>query len=126
MIHLRRLPALLACLFLAAAYSWSFAQEPSTLPKPYVPRELQASDPQVKAFLDASDKSAEDGNYSEAFQQLQKALDFCLKNRFLGDKALVEARMSVAYFLQGKLEDTKRLQLSSLSDSLKTGNMVLQ
>ncbi|MBZ5521329.1 MAG: CHAT domain-containing protein [Acidobacteriia bacterium] len=123
MINLRRFPVPLAFLILLAASAWSLAQQP---PKNYVPPELQASDPQVKAYIDAGEKSAEEGNYPEAFQQLQKALDFCVKKGFLGDKALVEAHLSVAYFLQGKIDDTKRFRLASFADSLRTGNLVLQ
>src|SRR5258708_39846203 len=103
MINLRRFPALLAFSCLVAVSSWSFGQQPSKPPKHYVPPELEASDPQVKAFLDAADKSAEEGDYPEAFQQLQKAFDFCVKKGFLGDKALVEARVGAGYALQGKL-----------------------
>ncbi|HWZ44766.1 MAG TPA: CHAT domain-containing protein [Candidatus Saccharimonadales bacterium] len=126
MVHLRRFPVLLTLAFLVTVCSWSLIQQPAKRLKDYVPPELQASDPQVQAFFDASDKSEENGNYPEAFQHLQKALDLCVKKGFLGDRALVEARMSVVYFLQGKIEDTKRLRLSSLTDSLKTGNLVLQ
>ena len=120
MTNLRRFAASLALVcWLASA--WGMAQQ-----KDYLPPELQASDPQVKAYLDAATNSADNGDYSEASQQLQKALDFCAKNSFLGDQALIEARLSSAYFLQGKLEDAKRYRLSSFTDSLKTNNLVLQ
>jgi tetratricopeptide (TPR) repeat protein len=92
----------------------------------YVPPELQASDPQVKAYLEAVDESAKEGNYSDAFQQLQKALDHCTKKGFLADRALVEARLGTSYFVRGQIEDSKAKFLSAFADSVKTGNLVLQ
>ena len=74
----------------------------------YVPPELQASDPAVKAYLDSADKAEKEGNFPDAFQQLQKALDLATRKGFLADKALLEARLGAAYFVEGKLEDAKQ------------------
>ncbi len=91
-----------------------------------VPPELQASDPDVKAYLDSAKKLQQDGDYAGVFQQLQKALVLCTQKGLLADKALLEAKLAVAYFVQGKLEDAKQQFLSAFEDSAKTGNPVLQ
>jgi tetratricopeptide (TPR) repeat protein len=90
------------------------------------PLELQASDPQVKAYIDAAGKLAENGDYSASLQQLHNAFALCRKKGFLADQALLESRLSAASFLQGRLEDTKRYRLASFADSVKTNNLVLQ
>ncbi len=92
----------------------------------YVPPELQASEPEIKAYIELADKSARSGNYPGAFQQLQQALDVCTRKELLSDRALIEAKLGAAYFVQGKLEDARQQWLNSFSDSVKTENLVLQ
>jgi len=114
------------CVLLIISAIEAVGQKTPTPEQEYVPLELQVSDSQVKAYLDSYDKLSSNGDYIQAFQQLQKALDLCTTKGFVADKALVEARLGGAYFVQGKLTDAKRLWLDSLSDAATTGNLVLQ
>lgn len=114
------------CFLLFISAIEAVSQQTSTPQQEYVPPELQASDPQVKGYLDSSDKLSSKGDYIQAFQQLQKALDLCTAKGFVADKALVEARLGGAYFVQGKLTDAKQLWLDSFADAVKTANLVLQ
>ena len=116
----------LVCLLLTICSAWSFGQQTQEAPQDYVPPELQASNPEVKAFLDSAEKSSREGNYGESFQQLQKAFDLCTGKGLVADKALIEAKLGVASFVQAKLEDAKEYWARSLSDSISTSNLVLQ
>jgi len=128
MIKLERIRLVLAfvSLLVALASPLSLSGQTEKAPQDYVPSELQASDPDVKAYLDSVEKLQQDGNYADGFQQLQKALDLCTQKGLLADKALLEAKLAVAYFVQGKLEDANQQFLNSFADSTKTGNLVLQ
>src|SRR2546425_8016018 len=114
------------CLLLIVASTWCFSQQTSKTSPDYVPPELQPSDPEVKEYLDSAEKSGGEGNYPESFQQLQKAFDLCARKGLVADKALIEAKIGAAYFVQGELEGAKQQWLSSFSDSVKTSNLVLQ
>jgi CHAT domain-containing protein len=81
---------------------------------------------ELKSLLDAANHSADLGNYEECFATLQTALDFSTRRNSLGDKAIVEDHLAVAYFTQGKLNDAKSQWLSSLSDGIAVSNLVLQ
>jgi CHAT domain-containing protein len=94
--------------------------------KDYVPPELQVSDAQVKASVDAAEKLGEQGKYSEAFQQLQTALKAADSKRLVGEKALIEAKLGSSYFVLGKVPEAKQQFLSALADGVETGNLVLQ
>jgi tetratricopeptide (TPR) repeat protein len=87
---------------------------------------LQASNPEVKAYLDTAEKLGREGSYSESFQQLQKALNLCISKGLVADKPLIEAKLGVASFVQGKLDDAKEYWVRSLSDSQSATNLVLQ
>jgi len=128
MIKLERIRLVLAfvSLLVALASPLSLSGQTEKAPQDYVPSELQASDPDVKAYLDSVEKLQQDGNYADGFQQLQKALDLCTQKGLFADKALLEAKLAVAYFVQGKLEDANQQFLNSFADSTKTGNLVLQ
>jgi CHAT domain-containing protein len=128
MINLRRFRVVprIVCLLLIIASAWSFGQQTAEAPQDYVPPELQAFDPEVKAYLDSAEKSDQEGNYAESFQQLQKALDLCTRKGLVADRALTEAKLGVALFVQGKLDDAKQQWVRSLSDSVSTSNLVLQ
>jgi CHAT domain-containing protein len=106
--------------------AWTLAQQTTGTPEDYVPVELQASNPEVKAYLDTAEKLSREGNYSASFQQLQKALDLCTSRGFVADKPLIEAKLGVASFVQGKLDDAKEYWVRSLSDSQSVSNLVLQ
>jgi len=128
MIKLERFRLVLAfvSLLMALASPLSLSGQTEKAPQDSVPPELQASDPDVKAYIDSAEKLQQDGNYADGFQQLQKALDLCTQKGLLADKALLEAKLAVAYFVQGKLEDANQQFLNSFADSTKTGNLVLQ
>jgi len=111
--------AVIAC---ASASAW--AQQ--TASHRYVPPELQISDPEVKALVDSVEKMQQEGKYSESFHELQKALDLSVSRGSLADKGLIEAKLGATYFLQGRLEDARQQWVNSISDSLKTNNLVLQ
>lgn len=111
-------------LLLVTLRTSGWAQEPKS-PQDYVPPELQATDPEVRTYLEAADRLGKEGKYTEVFQQLQQALDLCVRRR-LPDKALLEAKLGTIYFLQGNLEKTKELALQALNDATLTGNLVLQ
>jgi len=128
MIKLERFRLVLAftSLLIALASPLSLSGQTEKAPQDSVPPELQASDPDVKAYIDSAENLGQDGNYADAFQQLQKALVLCTQKGLLADKALLEAKLAVAYFMQGKLEDWKQQLLSAFEDSKKTENLVLQ
>jgi CHAT domain-containing protein/tetratricopeptide (TPR) repeat protein len=100
--------------------------ETSNGPRHYVPPELQASDPGIKALLDSADASAKQGNYVDSLNSLQKAMALATKDKSISDKAIVESRLAVYYFTQGKLEEAKSLWLGSLADGISVSNLVLQ
>ncbi len=99
---------------------------PTTAHKDYVPPELQVTDPNVKAALDSADKSGKLGNYGECLKFLQKALELATSQKSLADRAIVEDKFAVYYFIQGKLEDAKSQWINSLSDGVTVSNLVLQ
>jgi len=99
---------------------------PTTAHERYVPPELQAADPNVKAFLDSAEKSAKLGNDGECLTSLQKALELATKQKSLADKGIVEDKLAVYYFIQGKLEDARSQWVNSLSDGMAVSNLVLQ
>jgi len=125
MIQLARFGMLLRliCLLFAITSNWGFGQETSP---PYAPPEMQAADPEVKKCLNSADKSGQEGNYPELLRQLLKAFDLSTKKGIVADKALIEARLGQVYAIQGKLEDSKQQWSNAFSDSLTTGNLVLQ
>ena len=92
----------------------------------YVPPEMLVANSELKSLLDAANHSADLGNYEECFATLQRALDFSTRQNSLGDKAIVEDHLAVAYFTQGKINDAKSQWLSSLSDGIAVSNLVLQ
>jgi CHAT domain-containing protein/Tfp pilus assembly protein PilF len=106
--------------------AWTFAQQSAEGPQDYVPPELQTSDPEVKAYLGTAEQFSREGNYSDSFQQLQNALGLCTRKGLVADKALIEARLGVASFVLGKLEDAKEYWVRSLSDSQSASNLILQ
>ena len=111
------------CLLLATCTP-GWAQEAKS-PQDYVPPELQASDAEVKAYLDTADRLAKEGKYTEAFQQLQQALGLCVQKK-LPDKALLEAKLATAHFVLGNAEAARQHWLTALNDSGTSGNLVLQ
>jgi CHAT domain-containing protein/ATP/maltotriose-dependent transcriptional regulator MalT len=102
------------------------AQTAPTAHQNYVPPELQVADPNVKAYLDSAEKSAKLGNDGESLTSLQKALELATKEKFLADRGIVEDKLAVYYFTQGKLEDAKSQWVNSLSDGMAVSNLVLQ
>ena len=92
----------------------------------YVPPEMLVANSELKSLLDAANHSADLGNYEECFATLQRALDFSTRQNSLGDKAIVEDHLAVAYFTQGQINDAKSQWLSSLSDGIAISNLVLQ
>ena len=129
MINSRRfdIVARLSFLLLTMIFpAWTLARQTAGTPQDYVPVELQASNPEVKAYLDTAEKLSREGSYSESFQQLQKALDLCTSKGLVADKPLIEAKLGVASFVQGKLDDAKEYWVRSLSDSQSGSNLVLQ
>jgi CHAT domain-containing protein len=119
--------ALLFFLLLTIIFpAWTLAQQTGGAPQDYVPVELQASNPEVKAYLDTAENLSGEGSYSESFQQLRKALDLCTGKGLVADKPLIEAKLAVASFMQGKLDDAKEYWVRSLSDSQTASNLVLQ
>jgi tetratricopeptide (TPR) repeat protein len=114
-------------LFLLSALAIAGAQtSPTAAPQKYVPPELQAVDPNVKAYLDSTENSAKLGNDGECLTSLQKALELATKQKSLADKGLVEDTLAVYYFTQGKLEDAKSQWVNPLSDGMAVSNAVLQ
>lgn len=128
MINSRRFDVVARLFFLLLTMifpAWILAQQTAG-PQDYVPVELQASNPEVKAYLDTAEKLSREGSYSESFQQLQKALDLCTSKGLVADKPLIEAKLGIASFVQGKLDDAKEYWVRSLSDSQSASNLVLQ
>ena len=128
MINSRRFDVVARLFFLLLTMifpAWILAQQTAG-PQDYVPVELQASNPEVKAYLDTAEKLSREGSYSESFQQLQKALDLCTSKGLATDKPLIEAKLGIASFVQGKLDDAKEYWVRSLLDSQSGSNLVLQ
>jgi CHAT domain-containing protein/tetratricopeptide (TPR) repeat protein len=94
--------------------------------KDYVPAEMQAADPQVKTYLDSADALGQNGEYDQAFLQLQKALELCVRKDLRSDKALLEAKIAATYVMRGDIEHAKQFWLSVDTDSVAVGNLVLQ
>ena len=111
-------------LLMLAVCAPAWTQE-TRLPQDDVPLELQASDPEVNAYLDTADRLAKEGKYTEAFQHLQQAFDLCRQKK-LPDKALLEAKLATAYFVLGNADAARQHWLTALSDSGTSGNLVLQ
>src|ERR1019366_4701802 len=119
--------AFVVCLFSLSPCAIAAPERSPTTPhQRYVPPELQVVDPNVKAYLDSAEESAKLGNDGECLTSLQKALELATKQKSLADKGIVEARLGVYYFTQGKLEDAKSQWVSSLSDGMAVSNLVLQ
>lgn len=91
-----------------------------------VPNEMQVADPEVKTFLESADKQGKNGEYEQAFGQLQKALDLCVNKNLHSDKALLEAKIAASYVVRGDIEHAKQYWLSADADSMAVGNLVLQ
>ncbi len=87
---------------------------------------MQVVNPDVKSLLDSAEKSAKSGNYGECSSALQKALDLAIEQKSLSDRAIVEDKLAVYYFTQGKVEEAKSQWLNSLSDGTTVSNLVLQ
>jgi tetratricopeptide (TPR) repeat protein len=122
-----RLVLAVAYLFLLSPLAIAAAQTPPiTTPERYVPPELQVADLNVKAYLDSAEKSAKLGNDGECLTSLQKALELATKQKSLADKGIVEDKLAVYYFTQGKLENAKSQWVNSLSDGMAVPNLVLQ
>jgi CHAT domain-containing protein/tetratricopeptide (TPR) repeat protein len=115
---------ILAPLLLTSKFG--LGQGASTQPSEYIPPELQASDPQVKAYVDSAKQAARGGDYAESMNQLERALAYCAMKGYVADKAIIEDGLAVAYFGRGKLGDAKRLWASALSDGVDASNLVLQ
>jgi CHAT domain-containing protein/tetratricopeptide (TPR) repeat protein len=115
---------ILAPLLLTSKFG--LGQGASTQPSEYIPPELQASDPQVKAYVDSAKQAARGGDYAESMNQLERALAYCAMKGCVADKAIIEDGLAVAYFGRGKLGDAKRLWASALSDGVDASNLVLQ
>jgi CHAT domain-containing protein len=94
--------------------------------KDYVPNEMQVADPEVKTYLDSADTQGKNGEYEQAFLQLQKAFDLCVKKNLHSDKALLEAKIAASYVMRGDIEHAKQYWLSADADSVAVGNLVLQ
>jgi CHAT domain-containing protein len=92
----------------------------------YIPPELRVADRDIKALLDSAEKFARLGNYGENLVFLQKALELATERKSVGDRGIVEDKIAVYYFTQGKLEDAKSQFLNSLSDGVAVTNLVLQ
>lgn len=119
--------ALVVCLFsLAPCAIATLETSPATAHQRYVPPELQVADPNVRASLDSAEQLAKLGNDGECLTSLQKALELATKEKSLGDRGIVEDKLAVYYFMQGKLEDAKSQWVNSLSDGMAVSNLVLQ
>jgi CHAT domain-containing protein len=94
--------------------------------KDYVPNEMQVADPEVKTYLDSADSQEKDGDYEQAFLQLEKAFDLCVKKDLHSDKAILEATIAAAYVVRGDIDHAKQFWLSADTDSVAVGNLVLQ
>ncbi len=92
----------------------------------YVPPELQVAEPDVKAYLDSAERSAELGNDAECLTFLQRALELATKEKSVADRGIVEDRFAVYYFTQGNIETAKSHWVNSLSDGVAVSNLVLQ
>jgi tetratricopeptide (TPR) repeat protein len=114
------------CFLLLSLCAVANPQSSDVLQQAYVPPELQVTDPDVKALLDSAEKSAKLGNYGEYLISLQKAFDLATKQKSLPDRGIVEDKIAVYYFTQGKLEDAKSQWLNSLTDGMAVSNLVLQ
>lgn len=109
-----------ACLFSQTSMG-QVASSPS-----YIPRELQARNPDVEAGLSAARSSADSGKYEEAFAKDQQALIIAKMAGFSGDVALAEASVASSGFVLGKLQDGWNWDRDALQKAIDSSNLVLQ
>lgn len=114
------------CLFLPSPCGAAPETASTAAHERYVPPELQVADPNVKAYLDSAEQSTKLGNDGDCLTSLQKALELATKEKSVADRGIVENKLAVYYFAQGKLEDAKSLWVNSLSDGMEVSNLVLQ
>jgi CHAT domain-containing protein/tetratricopeptide (TPR) repeat protein len=129
MLQLRTLPKTLAIVACALTLVVNFAARSQTPPassQSYLPPEAQIADPNINSILDSAPKAVELGHYEEYLPLLQKALEVASKKQSHSDAAIIEDRIAVYYFIQGKLDDAKTYLLKSLSDATSSSNLVVQ
>jgi CHAT domain-containing protein/tetratricopeptide (TPR) repeat protein len=118
--------ALLSCAFRLLVFLPSIPGQVQGDEQNYVPSEMQVADPEVKTYLDTADTQEKNGEYEQAFLQLQKALELCVKKDLRTDKALLEDKIGATYALRGDFEHAKESFLSAYSDASGTEDLVLQ
>lgn len=92
----------------------------------YIPEELQARNPDVRAKLVAARSLSESGKYKEAFTDDQQALDIARKAGFSGDIALAEDAAASAQLISGNVQTGWDLDRDALQKAVESSNFVLQ
>ena len=92
----------------------------------YIPEELQARNPDVRAKLATARSDSKSGKYDKAFEEDQQALDIARKAGFSGDIALAEDATASAEFLSGKVQAGWDLDRDALQKAIESSNFVLQ
>lgn len=113
--------AVTICLFSSLAFG---QQSPPQASSP--PAELQAINPDVRAKLAAARTNSDTGEYGEAFEDDQQALDIAKKAGFSGDIALAEDATASAEFISGKVQTGWDLDRDALQNAIQSSNFVLQ
>ena len=91
-----------------------------------IPDELQAINPDVRAKLAAARAESKKGNYSEAFEADQQALNIARTAGFSRDIALAEDAMASAEFLSGQVQASWDLDRDAVQKAIESSNFVLQ
>lgn len=126
----RALSAALTLVFLIVTIVFStspvlFGQQVSPS-EHYIPEELQARNPDVRAKLTAARSDSRSGKYDQAFDEDQQALDIAKRATFSGDIALAEDTLASAEFISGRVQVGWDLNRDALQKAIESSNLVLQ
>lgn len=67
--------------------------------KRYIPRELEASDPEIRTLLASAESKSDAGEYDDAFADSKAALELAEKKGLLGDRELLRRLSQVGMSL---------------------------
>ncbi len=90
---------------------------------PTIPAELTPADPEIRALLAFESCKPNGAAWTE---KLEKALEMANSRGLVGDRALLEASLASAVFVQGNTEQAFLLFQKALQDSIDAKRQVLQ
>jgi CHAT domain-containing protein/tetratricopeptide (TPR) repeat protein len=118
-------PVFCICLFASSFLFRSapvFAQDSASL-DPTIPSELTPAEPEIRALLAFQSCKPNGPVWTE---KLEKALQIAESRGLVGDRALLEASLASAVFVQGNAEQALLLLQKALQDSIDAKRQVLE